>query len=273
MNGGGSQYDSMVVELRRRLSKGLLVQANYTWAKSQGINQLSWRRGWVKDLGYTLPHAVKLNWVYELPLGQGKSLFSGSGKLVDRIVGNWELEGTARIQAGNLWDLSDVRLVGMTDQDLRDAVGMYFDDANKKIWYLPADIRNQSYLAYQYDAGGFTGGQAPSGRYVAPAGSGNGGNCVQIVSGDCAPRHHYIRGPMFSRWDMSLVKRIRFSESKNFELRGEFLNVFNNINFNSYSSLAGSSLNMGLINGSYSDSSNSQDPGGRLVQIVLRINF
>ena len=31
---------------------------------------------------------------------------------------------------------------------------------------------------------------------------------------------------------MSLVKRFRFTEQKNFELRGEFLNAFNNINFN-----------------------------------------
>jgi len=30
---------------------------------------------------------------------------------------------------------------------------------------------------------------------------------------------------------------------------------------------------MGLVNGGFTDNSNSQDPGGRLVQIVLRFNF
>jgi hypothetical protein len=272
-NGGGSQYDSMVVELRRRMAKGLLVQANYTWSKSFNINILSWRRPWVKDLRSDwLPHALKLNWVYELPIGQGRTLFADAGKRLDRIIGGWEFEGTSRMQSGNLWDFGNVNLVGMTDQDLRNSIGFRYDDANKKIWYLPEDIRTQSYYAYQYDAGGFTSG-APSGRYIAPAGSAKGGNCIQIVSGDCAPRHHYIRGPVFMRFDLSLVKRVRFGESKNFELRGEFLNAFNKVNFNSYSSLAGSSLNMGLINAGFTDSSNSQDPGGRLIQIVMRINF
>ena len=36
---------------------------------------------------------------------------------------------------------------------------------------------------------------------------------------------------MFMRFDLSLVKQIRFTERTNFELRGEFLNAFNNINF------------------------------------------
>ena len=271
-NGGGSMYDSMVVELRRRMSKGLLVQASYTWAKGFDVGFLSWRSPWVKDLGGTLPHALKLNWVYDLPIGQGRALFGGVGGWTDRIIGGWEFEGTSRIQSGNLRDLGNINLVGMTVKEFQDSLEFDFDDANKKIWIIPEDIRTQSYYAYQYDAGGFTSG-APSGRYVAPAGSANGGNCIQIVSGDCAPRHHYFRALPFARFDLSLVKRIRFTETKNFELRGEFLNAFNNINFNSISSTSGSSLNMGLVNGAFTDNSNSQDPGGRLVQIVLRLNF
>jgi len=271
-NGGGSQYDSMVVELRRRMAKGLLVQASYTWAKAFGIGMLSWRNPWVKDLGSTLPHAFKLNWVYELPFGRGQALFNGAGKVMNTIIGDWELDGTSRIQSGNLWDLGNVNLVGLTDADIKNEAGLLFDDANKRIYYFPKDIRDQSYYAYQYDAGGFTSG-APTGRYIAPAGSAKGGNCIQIVSGDCAPRHHYFRGPGFMRFDLSLVKRIQFTETKNFELRGEFLNAFNNINFNNYNSMSGSSLNFSVINTAFTDNSNSQDPGGRLIQIVLRLNF
>ena len=272
-NGGGSMYDSMVVELRRRMSKGLLIQGSYTWAKGFNIDFLSWRSPWVKNLGSTLPHALKLNWVYDLPFGQGRALFGGAGRWTDMIIGGWEFEGTSRIQSANLRDLGNINLVGMSLEEFQDSLGIYFDDANKKIWYIPEDIRTQSYYAYQYDAGGFTSG-APSGRYVAPAGSAKGGNCIQVVSGDCAPRHFYYRGPSsFTRFDLSLVKRIRFTETTNFELRGEFLNAFNNVNFNSISTSSGSSLNMGLVNGGFTDNSNSQDPGGRLVQIVLRFNF
>jgi hypothetical protein len=270
-NGGGNIYDSMVIELRRRMAKGLLVQGSYTWAKAYNINQLSWRRDWVKDVGGTLPSALKLNWVYELPVGQGRTFFSGAGKAVDRVIGGWELQGTGRMQSGNLQDLGNVNLVGMTDQDLKNSVGLWYDDINKKVNYLPKDFTTQSYYAYQYDTTGFTSG-APTGRYVAPAGSVNGGNCYQVVTGDCAPRHHYFRGPGFTRFDLSLVKRIRFSENKNFELRGEFLNAFNNINFGT-ANTTGSSLSFGQITSAYTDQSNSQDPGGRLIQIVMRINF
>lgn len=274
MNGGGNYYDSLVIELRRRLSKGLLVQANYTWAKSLDLTRLSWRAPWVKEVGATLPQAFKINWVYELPFGQSRMLFSNVGRHLDRVIGGWELQGTGRIQSGNLWDFGNVVLVGMTDQDLRNAVGLRFDDANRIVYYLPQDIIDNSYKAYNYSVNssgvsGYTAGD-PTGRYIAPAGM---GNCVQIVSGDCAPLHHYIRGPRLTRIDLSLVKRFRFSESKNFELRGEFLNAFNYINFNGYSSLTGSSLSFARINSAYTDSSNQQDPGGRLIQIVMRLNF
>ncbi|MGA2263248.1 MAG: carboxypeptidase regulatory-like domain-containing protein [Acidobacteriota bacterium] len=273
-NGGGNYYDSMVVELRRRLSKGLLVQANYTWAKALTLALSSWRQPWHKNLGDTLPQTFKVNWVYELPIGSGRSLMSGVGKHIDRVVGGWELQGTARIQSGNLLDFGNVALVGMTDQQLRDAVGLRFDDAKKIVYYLPQDIIDQSFKAYNFDSSGYTNG-TPTGRYLAPAGSAGAGNCVQIVAGDCAPLHHYVRGPSFTRFDLSLVKRIRFTETKDFELRAEFLNAFNNINFYGSTSNCASATNLtcAQVTSAYTDASNQQDPGGRLIQIVMRINF
>jgi len=73
------------------------------------------------------------------------------------------------------------------------------------------------------------------------------------------------------KFDLSLVKQIRFSERRSFELRGEFLNAFNNINFYGSSSVGG--LTSGQVTSAFRDESNSQDPGGRMIQIVLRFNF
>ena len=73
------------------------------------------------------------------------------------------------------------------------------------------------------------------------------------------------------RFDLSLVKRIRFTESKNFELRAEFLNAFNRANFYGVDSIGG--LSSGQVTSAYTDSSQQQDPGGRLIQFVMRINF
>jgi hypothetical protein len=271
-NGGGNYYDSMVVELRRRMAKGLLVQASYTWAKAFNLNVISFRAPWQKDLRNMLPHALKINWVWELPIGRGRALFNNSSTVVDRIIGGWQFQGATRIQSGNLLDLGNVVLVGMTDKEFADSVGVWFDDAKKIAYYLPKDFLDESYKAYQYDVGGFLPGTgAPTGRYAAPAGSAGAGNCIQLVAGDCAPRHHYFRGPMFMKFDLSLVKQIRFTERTNFELRGEFLNAFNNINF--YGSSSFGALDSGRVTSAFTDASNSQDPGGRLIQLVLRINF
>ena len=88
------------------------------------------------------------------------------------------------------------------------------------------------------------------------------------------------QGPAFFRSDLSVVKRLRFTESVNLELRGEFLNAFNNINFlvgsaaNDVNALGGfTSSTFGRMTNAYQDLSTTNDPGGRLVQLVVRFNF
>ncbi|MBZ5495284.1 MAG: carboxypeptidase-like regulatory domain-containing protein [Acidobacteriia bacterium] len=274
-NGGFNMYDSMVIELRRRMAKGLMVQANYVFAKSLGSSNLGFRTPWAKVQGGTLPSAFKVNWVYEMPIGPGRALFGSAHGWTAHLIGNWEVQGTGRWQSGDLLNFGNVRLVGMTLKDLQDAVGLRFDDAKELIYYEPADIIANTIAAYNTDATQPTGYSktygTPTGRYVAPA---NTANCIQIFSGQCAPLTNYVRGLRFQRFDISLVKRIRFTESKNFELRGEFLNAFNNINFNASGGICtGSGANCGQFASAYRDPNQQNDPGGRLVQLVARINF
>ncbi|MBP1598391.1 MAG: hypothetical protein H6Q05_3768 [Acidobacteria bacterium] len=266
-NGGWSKFDSMQVEVRRRMSKGLMVSANYVWGRGFDSDLLSFRRPLDRNLDGYLPHAFKANWMYELPFGQGKTLANSVGRTLDRIIGGWEFHGSTRIQCCNLLDFGETVLHGMTEQELRDSIGIWYDDANKKIYYYPKDIIDESYKAASYDVVGFTRG-TPTGRYLAPA---NSGGCYAVVEGDCVNRHLYFRGPSFMRFDLSVVKRIRFTEKANFELRGEFLNAFNNANFYGTSGWGG--LSSGQITSAYTDSNQQQDPGGRLIQIVMRFNF
>src|SRR5262245_160968 len=286
-NGGYFRYNSMVVELRRRLSKGLLAQGSYVFAKGfssqrplislPGTNIASFRRPRVNALGGTLKHAFKVNWVYELPFGRGKTLFGKAGGTLDRIIGGWEFDGAARVQSGQVFDfgatnLGDIRLVGMTTRDLQKAFKLRFDDANGVIYSLPQDIIDNTIRAFSVSPTSPTGyGSAgpPTGRYIAPA---NSANCIQVVSGDCGPQNVNVYGPMFTRFDLSAVKRIKIKEGVNFELRGEFLNAFNNVNF--FGAIgAFNSATFAQVTDAYRDSSNTNDPGGRLVQIVARINF
>ena len=70
----------------------------------------------------------------------------------------------------------------------------------------------------------------PTGRYIAPASA---PGCIAVYAGDCGtPRNIYVRGPLFTRFDMRFKKRFPFGRKASFELQLELLNVFDNINFN-----------------------------------------
>jgi hypothetical protein len=283
-NGGYTTYNALQVELRRRMAKGLLVQANYQFAKAFSSSRVSFRAPRVNTLdtlgSSTLRHAFKVNWVYELPIGKGKTLFGKSGGLLDRLIGGWEFDGAGRVQSGALFDLSasnggPVNLVGMTQKELRDAYKLRFDDAKKIVYILPQDIIDNTIRAFSVSATTASGysGTPPTGRYLAPA---NGPNCIQVYSGQCAPQSVIVTGPKFTRFDLSLVKRVKVNERFNFELRAEFLNAFNNINF--FNPTGNAFINptqatFGQVTTAYTDSSNTNDPGGRIGQIVARFNF
>jgi len=111
---------------------------------------------------------------------------------------------------------------------------------------------------------------------MAPAGLG----CNQASVGDCGFNNLVLKGPNFYRADLSIAKRIRFNETMNAEIRAEFLNAFNNINFlvgsasNDINTLGGAgTTTFSRYTAAYQDISTTNDPGGRLIQLVLRFNF
>ncbi len=277
-NGGYTRYDALQLEFRRRLSRGLLVQSNYSFAKGFSSSRFSFRVPRVNTINDGTPgyvaHSFKVNWVYELPIGRGKALFGGAGGVLDQFIGGWEFHGTGRVQSGRIQNFGNVNLVGMTQKEFGKLFGLYFDDAAGVIYHLPKDIVENTIKAFSVSATSATGYGSqgpPTGRYIAPA---NGPNCIQVVEGECAPQTLYVTGPMFTRFDMSAVKRFRITERVNFELRGEFLNAFNHINFLGATNLTNFNNQLfGQVTSAYQDTNNTQDPGGRLIQIVARINF
>jgi hypothetical protein len=276
-NGGYSRYDALQIDLRRRLAKGLQVQANYQFAKAFSSSRVSFRAPRVNTLDTnTLRHAVKFNWGYELPIGRGKALLGNSSSWFNHLVGGWEFYGTGRVQSGQLFDFGNVNLVGMTRKDLQKAFKLRFDDAAGVVYMLPQDVIDNTIRAFNTSgtsATGYSDRGVPTGRYIAPA---NGANCIQVFEGQCAPQNIFVTGPKFVRFDLSLKKQIKISERYNFELRAEFLNAFNNINFFNPTAAANinpSNVNFMQVTTAYTDPSNTQDPGGRLVQLVARFNF
>ena len=302
-NDADTWYDAMQLELRRRFSGGLLLQMSYTWSKSltnfyassqSSLAQPTTLRDSENNrveryrAPQDLEHSFKANWIYELPFGRGKRFWSGANGFTDRVVGGWEWHGTARIQSGRPFALGNVQLVGMDAKELQEAIDAR-KQPNRTVTFLPDDIILNTRRAFSVSATGTGFGSlgAPTGRYIAPASS-NG--CLQALVGQCGFANLILEGPRFVRFDMSVVKKIRFTETANLEFRVELLNAFNNINFLVGGSsavddpkLTGTNLGLqtpnysaatfGLITAAYQDISTTNDPGGRPVQFVLRFNF
>jgi hypothetical protein len=277
-NGGYTRYDSMQIEVRKRLTHGFQFDANYTFGNSYETSRFSLRRPRFKTLqtgsegGVT--HAVKANWLLELPFGRGRRFFSNAGGALDRLVGGWELNGIMRIQSGRMLDFGNVRLVGMTADDLRKslkiqdyAVTGINPNAPVARYLMPKDIVENTWRAFNVSAthpSGYADGNVPTGRYLAPA---NDINCIEVApgSGDCGVRSLVITGPLYSRFDLSAVKKVQLVGRTNFEFRAEMLNAFNHPNFTPVISTSTNADNYRITG--------VQENSARIIQLVMRVNW
>jgi hypothetical protein len=236
-HGGYTNFDGMQLELRRRMAQGFQFQASYSFGKSYGSSRYSFRvpRIETRNTGGEgdVTHAVKGTWVWELPFGQGRRFASNVGTGMDRLVGGWQVHGTARIQSGRMVDFGNVRMVGFDAGDLQDMYKVRID-GDGRVWMLPQDVIDNTVKAFSTDASSLTGyGSlgAPTGKYFAPA---NGPDCIETIDddlGDCGARSIVITGPLFRNVDVSVVKAVPIAGRVRAEFRLEMLNAFNFVNY------------------------------------------
>jgi hypothetical protein len=275
-SGAFSNYHALQLEVRRRLSKGLTVNANYQYAHEGGSAFLGFHYGRVMDPVDNVRHAIKGQWDWTIPVGRGQRYGTDLNPWVNGVVGGWQFSGSTRMQS-RMMDMGGVRLVGMTPDELE---GLYKfriidDPANpnqKLVTMLPDDIILNTRRAFGTSATSATGyGSlgAPEGRYLAPA---NSETCIAIKAGDCAPRTLLVRAPWFFRVDIGMTKRFPVKGTMNIEVRMDVLNLFDNINFDPVANPGGGAT-IFQTGSAYSDTVNNFDPGGRLGQFSLRFNW
>jgi hypothetical protein len=280
-NAPKTTYDGIQLTLTRRFSHGLLFELNYTYGKGWMDQFYSFHKPYVTtEMNYTnvytneggnatgnVRHVGAANWLYDLPFGRGKRFASGANGLLDRIIGGWSFQGVARLQSGRMLDFGNVRLVGMTADDLRNAyqIRQATDPQNQfrtLVYMLPQDIIDNTIKAFSVNATGYTAG-TPTGRYIAPA---NSPNCIEKVTGfgDCGVRSLIVTGPKVMRFDFNLIKQIKVTENVRLEGQAQVFNVFNNVNFNPVNYV-----------GSVSDSFQvtSAIDQSRTMQLAFRISF
>ena len=112
--GATSSYNALVAKFTKRWSRGLSLVVSY--ARSKAIDDSSETQGWevldnyVRDMGnwrlersisaHDIPNAFASTVVYDLPVGRGKALGYNMNKILDRVVGGWQISSLIAFQNG-----------------------------------------------------------------------------------------------------------------------------------------------------------------------------
>jgi hypothetical protein len=277
-NNTHSTYNGLTVEVRKRYSKGLQFGANYTFAKSltnyYGNDSASFA-GFttLRDPGYDkgpspwdLRHDFKINFIYSFPFGPGRKWSSSHGWL-NRVIEGWELSGINRWRSGRVFRLSaganfltlnasdpGVILTGITPKQIQSSLSVR-KLPNGQVFYFPAALIASDGTANT--------------AFIKPCNT-PGKLCQRV----------YLYGPGFFRQDINVLKKIKIFERYEIEYRAEFLNAFNNINFiypgsetSVASNVSASGTTFGRITDAFKDVNSTDDNGGRIIQMVLRVRF
>jgi hypothetical protein len=279
-NGAQSTYNSLQIDFRRRPSHGLQFDVSYVYAKaltnynannSLNFAQFTTLRNLNYDKGpapFDIRDAVKGQALYNLPFGAGRKwLNSGSG-VVNRIVGGWEIDSIVRWQTGNPINIQSglggtfngsdpgVVLNGITVNQLQSMLQVNKTEQAGAVMYFPASLLVDGLTKINTSV-------------IAPCTTA-GQLCQKL----------FVYGPQFFDVNLSLVKTTKITERVNFEMRMEALNAFNHANFyyacgvsTTPCSINLQSQTIGKIVGNYTDFNTTQDPGGRIIQLVGRVNF
>ena len=280
-SGAFSDYHAMQIEVRRRLSRGLSANVNYQYAfrnRQSAFDGFTWGRGWSVQTDNNIRHAIKMQWDWTIPVGHGQRFGADLGRIMNGLVGGWSFNGVGRFQTV-VQDLGNVRLVGMTKDELQSMYKYYFKPASQttsgldEIWMLPDDVILNTRRAFSTASNTIDGYSAslgaPTGKYLAPA---NSADCIQLRPGDCAPRNLLLLSPWFKRMDLGVTKRFDLHNRQNIEVRFDLLNVFDTPNFTNVAN-PGTSATIFKVTSAYNDPSNTYDPGGRIGQLMFRFNW
>ena len=290
---GTARYNSVQFLVSRRLSKGLSFAANYSYQVQFGstLDTLFRQRADLRQVAAP-PHAFKVTTNYELPFGRGQRFGADMNPWLDGIVGHWQVNLTGRVETGRLIDIGDVKLVNLSLADLQHEFKYYTNQVDGFVYNLPQDLIANTIKAFAIDVTSPTGypvctganaatcgGPDTSKPYLAPSSD---GTCTAVITGDCRTRQQLIKAPIFSRFDLSVKKRFPFAHRASFDFEVDMLNVFKAIDYNSVyptTNAAGQQTTLSTNPGNYrvttayADINNTYDPGGRIGQLVFRINW
>ncbi|HVT93493.1 MAG TPA: TonB-dependent receptor [Bryobacteraceae bacterium] len=249
--GGSSIYHGLNIKADRRVSHGLTLNANYTWAKAltdvglngylNGAQQNQYNRALERgDDPAIRRHVAIFSYIYELPIGRGRALLGNSSGLLDKVVSGWQVAGTTVMNSGARLSPSFSGIDPANTNQFSgrpDRIGSGYVSGS-----ITNRIENHQPI---FDKSAFV---------VPEAGRGSYGNSARMI----------LTGPGAVTWNIVAAKNVYlFAERARAQLRCELYNAFNHPNFGNPSTNITSS-SFGLVTGAGS---------GRRVQISARFDF
>jgi Carboxypeptidase regulatory-like domain/TonB dependent receptor len=214
-----ANYNSLQVSINRQFSRGLTVKGAYTyskaidWTDDDGWAGLSWndpnvlRRNRARA-GFDTPQIFQLAYVYELPLGKGKT-WASSGGVASKIASDWQVSGIFSTIHGQPFTVtSSAALNGVGQTETPNQSG-----PSKKLGGIGS-------LNPFYDPSVFS--DPATNAY------GNVGR-------------NTLFGPGSVNMDFSLFRTFKFTERLDLQFRADAANFFNSPHFNNPNSGTGSS--------------------------------
>jgi hypothetical protein len=271
-NGSFSNYHSLQAEVRRRMSRGLMLQANYTFSKaitdSEGSQSTLESYRTLRNVridrhraSFDQTHRFVGNYIYELPFGAGRRWMNSGLPVLRKVVEGWQVGGIIAWQTGpplgvfsgrstfNSFNtgLNPAQMVGINFDEFVKNTGIYRTSSG--VFFINPNLLNITTNAQ----GQFTGSTLKPGLLDTPL-PGQFGNF---------PRNN-INGPGFWQADFSVSKRTRFYERGDVEFKATFYNAFNHANF-IFGSPTFDGASFGQISG--------QRGSPRIIHFILGINF
>src|SRR5271165_6352348 len=207
-----SAYNSLQTMLEKRFSHGLQFQAAYTWSKSldwassfeETLNPFDFKKSRALSL-FNSKHRFVVNYVWDVPVPKYQGI-------AGRILDDWQVSGITQFQSG-----FPIRLQTQNDNELIGSL-FFFGTAAPQL-NGPLHLQNPK-----------TPVTLPNGQIVHYYLDPNQFSDPAVGTFSTTPRS-ICCGPGENQWDVTLVKKIVFTEARYVEFRTDIFNLFNKTQF------------------------------------------
>jgi len=199
---GTNKYKSLQLQATKRFAQDLSFNMSYTYANlREQVNYLNPSDTELEDRisQFDRPHRFTFAGTYQLPFGRGRAFGTSVNRVVDAIIGGWQLNGTYEWQSGEPFLLTAAPL------------------------YYSGDVSELQSLLGKADGQGGKYGIDRS-AIIAP------GSLVALTSfglRNVPTTLSNLRNQAYSVANFSMTKNFKFGEGKRLQFRGEALNAFN----------------------------------------------